>query len=83
MQHRGILKKNSQALGLVQKLLDISLIALLLILSKLFYGQNWNDPRTLIAMILALALFLSLADLNGLYRSWRSSKAHWRVSAAK
>lgn len=72
MEHRGILKKNSQTLGLIQKLLDISLIALLLILSKIFYGQNWNEPRTLIAMVLALALFVSLADLNGLYRSWRA-----------
>lgn len=72
MEHSGILKKNSQALGLIQKFLDVSLIGLLLILSKMINGQNWNEPRTLTAMFLAIGFYLFFADLNGLYRSWRA-----------
>jgi putative colanic acid biosynthesis UDP-glucose lipid carrier transferase len=77
MKHHGMIKKHSQTLGLIQRFLDISLIASLLILSKTFYGQIWNEPRTLTAMFLTVAFYLFLSELSGLYRSWQAQSI-WR-----
>lgn len=71
MEYRGILKHSSRSIGIVQKLLDVAIIVLLLLLFTGLYGQSWTEPRILIAAFAAVALYLFLADLCGLYRSWR------------
>jgi putative colanic acid biosynthesis UDP-glucose lipid carrier transferase len=71
MAKRGYLKQNAATIGLLQKLLDISLIAGTLFLSRLYYSQPWNDASTLLAAFCAVALFLFFANIFSLYRSWR------------
>ena len=69
----GILKQHSRTLGLVHKSLDILAIITLYPLAKIAYGQTQFTPLDLLALLLAVVLFLVMANIFTLYRSWRSS----------
>jgi len=70
---RGILKQHSRSLGLLHKSLDVLVIGGLYGLAKAFYGQTLFEARDVLAILLAIILYLFLAGTFQLYRSWRSA----------
>lgn len=72
MPTRGRLKRFSTIITVAQKSLDVLLILLLLGLSLHFFDESWLEPRILILAFCAVASFLFFANINGLYKSWRS-----------
>ncbi len=70
---RGLLKQYSRTITLIHKGLDILAIVTIYPLAKFIYGRTQFDALDLLAMLLAVILFLLMANVFTLYRSWRSS----------
>ncbi len=70
---RGLLKQHSRTLTLIHKGLDILAIIAIYPLAKFLYGRTGFNALDLLAVLLAVILFLLMANVFTLYRSWRSS----------
>ena len=70
---RGLLKQYSSTIALIHKSLDVLAIITIYPLTKILYGRTQFDALDLLAMLLAVILFLFMANIFTLYRSWRSS----------
>ena len=74
MTNGGILRKNHFLVYAFQKIVDSAVIVVCLVLSTLFYQQQWNSPRILILAFCAIVLYSFFAKLSGLNTSWRAKK---------
>lgn len=86
----GILQNNHTIISLIQRFIDIAMIALSLLVSISYYDQKW-DMHYSVAAILAVFLFHFTSELDKLYISWRGLSlftelkktfVHWFVSAS-
>src|SRR5262245_46618196 len=72
---RGLLRSYESAVALIQRLVDAGWIVLAQYIACRLYPQEpqqWNDTNTL-AALLAVIAFHFIAEVNGLYRSWRGA----------
>jgi putative colanic acid biosynthesis UDP-glucose lipid carrier transferase len=69
---RGLLRSYESAVALIQRLIDAGLIVLAQYIACRLYPQTWSDTNTLAALLAVLA-FHFIAEVNGLYRSWRGA----------
>jgi putative colanic acid biosysnthesis UDP-glucose lipid carrier transferase len=69
---RGLLRSYESAVALIQRLVDAGWIVLALYVACRLYPQPWTDTNTL-AALLAVLTFHFIAEVNGLYRSWRGA----------
>jgi undecaprenyl-phosphate glucose phosphotransferase len=70
--HGGLLRSYESAVALIQRLVDAGLVVLALYVACRLYPQEWSEPNTL-AALLAVIAFHFIAEVNGLYRSWRGA----------
>jgi putative colanic acid biosynthesis UDP-glucose lipid carrier transferase len=66
------LRSYESALVLVQRLVDAGWIVLAQYVACWLYRQTWNQANTVAALVAVLAFHL-VAEVNGLYRSWRGA----------
>lgn len=69
---RGLLRSYESAVALIQRLADAGWIFLAEYVACHFYHQTWNSTNTIAALVAMLA-FHFVAEVNGLYRSWRAA----------
>src|ERR1041385_5594811 len=69
---RGLLRSYESAVTLVQRLVDAGWIVLAQYIACRLYPQAWSEANTLAALLAVLA-FHFIAEVNGLYRSWRGA----------
>lgn len=69
---RGLLRSYESAVALIQRLVDAGLVVLALYIACRLYPQEWSQTNTLAALLAVLA-FHFIAEVNGLYRSWRGA----------
>jgi|GEM_PF-1383508 len=63
--------RSAQALILLSKSLDAVIIGLVLVGAVTMYRTGW-DLRYGMAVLVAVIVFLPVAEVTGLYRPWRS-----------
>lgn len=68
----GLLRPYSSRVSFLQRILDGLLILVVYWVAFSFHGGDWEVRRTLTA-VLAVLLFAVIAEMRGLYRSWRAS----------
>ncbi len=78
---RGHLRTYESALTLIQRLLDAGWIVLGQYGAGFLYHQRWNQTNTVAALIAVIAFHL-VAEVNGLYRSWRGAPMKGEVFQA-
>src|SRR5438067_4388098 len=78
---RGLLRTYESALVLVQRVVDAGWIVLAQYAACWLYGQAWNQTNTVAALVAVLAFHL-VAEMNGLYRSWRGAPVKSEVIPA-
>jgi putative colanic acid biosynthesis UDP-glucose lipid carrier transferase len=78
---RGHLRSYESALTLVQRLADAGWIVLAQYIGCWIYNQAWIQTNTVAALVAVLA-FHFVAELNGLYRSWRGAPMKGEVFQA-
>src|SRR5882724_4493204 len=78
---RGHLRTYESAVTLMQRLVDAGWIVLGQYLACMMYRQAWNQTNTVAALVAALA-FHFVAEVNGLYRSWRGAPMKGEVFQA-
>src|SRR5882672_1654403 len=78
---RGHLLSYESALTLVQRLADAGWIVLAQYVGCWIYNQAWIQTNTVAALVAVLA-FHFVAELNGLYRSWRGAPMKGEVFQA-
>ncbi len=69
---RGLLRSYESAVALIQRLADAGWIFLAEYVACHLYHQTWNSTNTIAALVAMLA-FHFVAEVNGLYRSWRAA----------
>ena len=69
---RGYLHAHASRVAFLQRMLDIGLIVALYGLLLSSSNLDWDALRVL-GLTLAVALFVLLAEMQGMYRSWRTS----------
>lgn len=67
----GLLRSRSSSLALIQRVLDVSLILLAMVVAGGLRDVT-IDHDYLIVVTLASLLFLLFAEMNGVYKSWRT-----------
>src|SRR6478735_1050988 len=77
----GFLQNYASVVTLGQRVVDALLIVLSLYVLIDVYDQTWRDQETM-AACLAVIVFHSVSELNGLYRSWRVTSAVQETSRA-
>jgi putative colanic acid biosysnthesis UDP-glucose lipid carrier transferase len=68
----GLLRSYESAVTFLQRLADALLIVAAQYVACRLYPQDWNSTNTVAALIAIIAFHL-VAELNGLYRSWRAA----------
>ncbi len=68
---RGVIRPYAGLFVVAQRLLDIGLIVLARYLACLVYPTTWDNSHTLISLV-GVVVFTITAEVNGLYRSWRT-----------
>jgi putative colanic acid biosynthesis UDP-glucose lipid carrier transferase len=71
-RERGLLRTYESAIALTQRLADAGLIVFAQYVACWLYPQAWNQQNT-VAVLVAVIAFHLVAELNGLYRSWRGA----------
>lgn len=69
---RGLLQTYESAVGTGQRLVDAGLIVLAQYIACHLYPETWHQKNTVAALVAVIAFHL-VAEVNGLYRSWRGS----------
>jgi putative colanic acid biosynthesis UDP-glucose lipid carrier transferase len=72
MSHVGLIRSPQSTIGIIQRISDAGLLLGTLWLSVWLSGYPWSD-RYSIAALGGVLLYYFLAEMNGLYASWRSS----------
>jgi putative colanic acid biosynthesis UDP-glucose lipid carrier transferase len=70
--NNGLLRPYTSRISFLQRLLDVSLIFVIYGLAFSLHGGEW-DVRRILAAVLAVLFFAILAEMRGLYNSWRTS----------
>jgi len=78
---RGHLRTYESALALMQRLLDAGWIVLAQYVACSLYGKPWQQTNT-VAVLIAVIAFHLVAEVNGLYRSWRGAPMKGEVFQA-
>jgi putative colanic acid biosynthesis UDP-glucose lipid carrier transferase len=76
---KGPLQTHGSAIGWLQRLVDCAWIALCLLGATLAYPQAWTDTSTRAAAA-AIVAFQVVAEVNGLYRSWRTASLREEIT---
>jgi putative colanic acid biosynthesis UDP-glucose lipid carrier transferase len=71
-RERGLLRTYESALALTQRLADAGWVVLAQYAACWLYPQAWNQRNTVAALVAVIA-FHFVAEVNGLYRSWRGA----------
>jgi putative colanic acid biosysnthesis UDP-glucose lipid carrier transferase len=69
---KGLLRSYESAVGLIQRLADAGWIVLAHYIACAVYDQVWQTQDT-VAALLGVIAFHFVAEVNGLYRSWRGA----------
>src|SRR5687767_10635350 len=69
----GFFRGHPEILGAVQRVTDSALIVGAHTFANWVYGSEWTQAATS-ATAVALVLYGFIAELNGLYRPWRSER---------
>jgi putative colanic acid biosysnthesis UDP-glucose lipid carrier transferase len=69
---RGLLQSNGSTFTTLQRIADAALIAGSLYVAHELYPSDWNTAFTVAALLGVLGFYL-VAEVNGLYRSWRAA----------
>jgi putative colanic acid biosynthesis UDP-glucose lipid carrier transferase len=78
---RGLLRTYESAITHVQRVVDAGWIVLAQRVACWLYPEEWNQTNT-IAVLAALLAFHFVAEINGLYRSWRGAPLKHEVFQA-
>src|SRR5260221_12286985 len=75
---RGLLQTYESLVGVVQRLADAGWIVLAQYFACRLYPDAWAEPegwsqKNSVAALLAVIAFHLVAEVNGLYRSWRGT----------
>lgn len=70
MGSRGFLKENSNTFSSIYRLIDLSIICICLFSAAFFYNVQFNTSY-LVVMLGSCMLFMYMAELFGVYKSWR------------
>src|SRR5262245_20961975 len=77
----GFLQNYASVITVGQRVVDAMVIVLSLYAMIDVYEQSWRDLET-IAACLAVIVFHSVSEMNGLYRSWRVTSVVQEMSRA-
>jgi putative colanic acid biosysnthesis UDP-glucose lipid carrier transferase len=69
---RGLLQSNAPTFGTLQRVCDGIWIVTALYAARTFYPTEWNTAMTAAGLLAVLAYYL-VAEVKGLYRSWRAA----------
>lgn len=70
MGSRGFLKENSNTFSSIYRLIDLVIICTALFCSTYFYGVGFSNSYVIVTLA-GCMMFLYIAELFGVYRSWR------------
>ncbi len=77
----GLIRPHGKAVSVVQRALDACLILAALAVPNFVYGRSWSAETTA-AVSLAILGHLTVAEVSGLYRSWRSARLRDEITTA-
>ncbi len=69
---RGLLRTYESVVALIQRLADAGWIVLAQYVACWLYPEEWKQSNTVAALVAMIAFHL-VAEVNGLYRSWRGA----------
>jgi putative colanic acid biosynthesis UDP-glucose lipid carrier transferase len=71
----GLIRPHENKLAVLLRVLDGALIVAVLWAANRLYPQRWTESDTVVAA-LAVAAFVLVTEVTGLYRQWRGSPLH-------
>lgn len=78
--YKGLIRSNQSTIGIIQRLSDVVLLLGTLWLSVWLSGYLWGDNYEVAALGGVLGYYF-LAELNGLYSSWRTSSFYSELNS--
>ena len=80
MSQIGLIRSHQPTIAIIQRLSDALLLVGTLWLSVWLSGNEWSS-REEIAALIAVLMFYFIAEINGLYTSWRGSNSLLELNA--